>query len=149
MFPTEDAVSRFAADMIADTTIFAPAGPCKVELVQAPFTPGLDTSSLTVTPATFTGSTPIAAGVPPHQLFQDPFTGDWFLQFKEPLGGWHWVTGDAVGLPQTIYGWVLLDAAGAACYGSELFATPIVLTAGGQGIDIPQVRYRLPAVPLT
>jgi len=134
-----------AALIAADTGTLAPAADkVRVHLIMAEFAPGLQTDFAALTPATFTGSTFKEAGVGTQQMYVDPETGEYVVQLLEPVGGWHWQATDAVNLPQTIYGWAVTDHTDGDTYGSDLFDTPIILTASGQGLNIGTVQFRLP-----
>lgn len=152
MVPTGAVASAWAALIGADTGTLAEATTfVAVHLAKAPFTPAPQLAIGGLTEATFTGATAIHAASAATQVSVDPATGDIIIQVREPAGGWHWATGDAVGLPQTIYGFYLTNAAGTTLLASDLMRsedgtpTPIVLSAAGQGIDIDQVRFRLPS----
>lgn len=143
MTPSREFMDKIAPLVAADTTGLAEATPfVEVVLIKSNFTPGpdLDISSLTV--ADFDGSTPKhAADAGPH-VFTDPATDEQIVQVDPVAGGWHWQTTGVTNLPQTIYGWIITDSAGAGLHGSELFPDPILLQITGQGVDIPAVRFR-------
>src|SRR5262245_40946180 len=136
MVGTNTILDRLAALLQTDATTLAPAaGGVKVHLASAAFTPSPTLTIAGLTEATFTGYTALVAGTGSQQEFLDPVTGNRVVQLNEPAGGWHWATTGAVGLPQTIYGFYVTDNGTTALYGSQLFPTPITLTAAGQGID--------------
>jgi len=149
MVPTTVITDSITDLIAADVANLAAAAAKHVHLIMAPFTPGPGTDFTALTPATFTGSTALNAAAGAQQSFQDGATQRRVVQLIEPVGGWHWVTGDAVNLPQTIYGFAVTDLANAVTFGSEVFPTPIVLTAGGQAIDIAQVRFTQSLSPLS
>jgi hypothetical protein len=149
MTPGQTLLSRLGALLSADATTLASATlAVKVHLAQAAFTPGLGLTPASFTEATFVGYAPILGATGPQQNFIDPLTGYQTIQLGEPLGGWHWIVGTAVGLPQTIYGWWVADNGNANVYGSGLFPTPFILSAPGQGIDIPILRWQIPPTAL-
>lgn len=150
MIPGQSLINQLVALLSADATTLAPASSAnKVHLAQAAFTPAASLTVAGLTEATFTGYAALLAGVSTQQVFFDPATGNTILQILEPAGGWHWKTTAATGLPQTIYGYYLTDNGTTTVYGSALFTTPIVLNGSGQGIDIAQVRFTFPPVPMT
>lgn len=132
----------------ADTTKLASATALKVHLIQAPFTPGADTSFGDLTEATFTGATAKSPATGAQQAFFDPVAGSWVVQLTEPAGGWHWVTTDAVSLPQTVYGYAVTNGAGSVTFGSALLDNPVNLVASGDAVDIGFLRFTLPISPL-
>lgn len=140
--PTQTLLNRLNALLAADTTTLAPAaGGVKVHLAQNSFAPSLSLGLASLTEASFTGYAALLAAVGTQQSFQDPTTGNGIVQLIEPLGGWHWASSAATGLPQTIYGFYVTDNGTATLYGAALFSSPVTLTAQGQGIDVAQVRF--------
>lgn len=59
-----------------------------------------------------------------------------------PSGDLIWETTDAVGLPQTIFGFALLNHAGTALLAAETFPEPIELTEAGQIITVDKLAIR-------
>lgn len=149
MVPTSLFANTINALLAANTAQLAAAAVKNVTLLKANFTPGPGTDYSTLTPADFTGSTAKTSPSGAQQAFVDGATGRQVVQLIEPVGGWHWVTTDAVNLPQTIYGFVLTNDDNSETYGSELLPTPIVLTAAGQAVDLDQVRFVVANTPLS
>lgn len=146
MVPTSVLELSIGTAMGADTTKLAEATPfVAIHLAKAAFTPSRELVLSDLTEATFDGYGALHAASAATQVFIDPATGDQIVQCREPAGGWHFVSTGVTGLPETIYGYYLTDAAGAVLYASEVFDTPVEITASGQGVDIGQVRLRLPA----
>lgn len=142
MIPTSVISEQIVDLLAADTTTLAPAlNGCKVHLIKAPFTPGPTTDLASLTPATFTGSTPLVAGTGTQQVFVDPVTSLRILQLLEPAGGWHWACTVDPSPSETIVGYCVTDNAGTTTYGSALLPAPITINAAGQGIDLPQIRF--------
>lgn len=102
-----------------------------------------------LTPATFTGSTPIAGATGAQQTGIDPVTQEQIVTIKEPVGGWRWATTNTVNLPQTIYGFALYDSTLATLLGAALLPAPITLTAAGQEINLGAVQMRFVLRPLS
>lgn len=122
----------------------------KVRLVIADFTPNENMAYADLTVATFTGSTALAAALGAQQDGLDPITGDQVVTMVEPLGGWRWITVDAVNLPQTVYGWALCDEIGPpVLLALGKFPEPIALTIAGQEIRIPSVNFRINQQPIS
>lgn len=137
-------LDRLATILSTDTGSLAPAaGGVKVHLASAPFNPAPSLLLAGLTEATFQGYAALLAATGAQMEFVDPVTGNRVVQLQEPAGGWHWATTGAVGLPMTIYGIYVTDNGVTVLYGSQLFSTPVVLTASGQGIDQGQVRFQL------
>jgi hypothetical protein len=138
-----------ASLLAADTTSLAAATALKVHLATAAFTPAPTLIPGNFTEATFAGYAALLAGVGNAQVFFDPATGNKVIQLLEPAGGWHWATSSAVGLPQTVFGYYVTDNASAVVWGSGLITPNVVLTATAQGVDVPQMRFTLPPIPLS
>jgi len=118
------------------TDLMNPASPNLLKLVNAPFTPTGSLVYADLSWATFDGSDPIAnASGAPNVVF-DPDTGQWGLVMKEPAGGFTWIVGDAGGLPETIYGYALVNSDEDTLLASALLPSPIVLTATGQFVQL-------------
>jgi len=144
VIPVKDFITAAGVAIGADTSWLAqPTTFVAVALIKLPFTPSPARVLGDLTLADFTGSTPLHAASAATQVTSDPFSGSVVLQVREPAGGWHWVTGDAVNLPQTIYGYALLSSDLATLIATAALNTPIPLTGAGQGIDIGQVRVVL------
>jgi len=131
----------------ADTATLNPGVGDEVEimLVQNDFAPAESLVLADVTLANFAGSTAIAAAAGAQPVLADPGTNDAIMDIKMPAGGFRWETTALTNLPQTIYGYVLMDSAHTVVYASERFTSPITLTAVNQRIDIGQPTITLPA----
>lgn len=150
MIPTQDMLDSVATEIATDTTILAAALFLTVALVAAPFVPGAGLLVGSLVLASFTGSTPKANTTAVMLKYTDPATTEWLIEVPPPVGGWHWqVVTNVTNLPQTIYGYALLDSTGAILYGTALLPAPRLLTAIGQGIDLPPVNFRLNAQALS
>jgi len=150
MLGTLALADRLGVLLGADTVSLAePTTFVKVHLAMEPFTPSLGLSVGDLVEATFTGYAEKSASDAATQVFKDPNSGEQVMQVKEPAGGWHWQTGGGFVGPQTIYGYYLTDMAGTILWASELLPEPVVLITAGQGVDVDQVRVKLPLVPLT
>lgn len=142
MTPGNAIISDIPVLLAADAgTIASATLACKVKLVKAPFTPSPTLVPADVTVADFDGSTPITCATGAQNSGNDPLTGNYFTEMKIPVGGWRWTVSGTTNLPETIYGFVLEDNAGAIVYGSALFPTPITLSSVGQVIEIPSIRF--------
>lgn len=136
--------------LAADAGSFAPAVSAnKIALVMAAFTPNEDLTLGDLTLADFAGSTPLAGSTGAQLASVDPATDEQLITIKEPLGGWRWVTTALTNLPQTIYGYALVDSTIAAMYGVQALDVPITLTAVGQSIDLGAVVLRINQQPIS
>lgn len=138
-------------DMLAsELPLAGVAATNKVRLIIADFTPDEGMVFADITSADFTGSTPLAAALGAQQVGIDPLTGDQIVTMVEPLGGWRWITTDAVNLPQSVYGYALCDEVGApVLLGVAKFDTPIPLTEAGQEVRIPSVQFTIAQQPMS
>lgn len=142
--------------LAADTTSFANGVnadlPGHVILIKEAFTPSpdIDPLALQAIEADFTGYTTggISSSTGTQNTAMDPLTSDYLLQLKQPAGGFRWETTGTTNLPQTIYGYAVLDLDTPRCYWSALFDTPVVLTAQNQTVQVdqPQLAFSLAGV---
>lgn len=136
--------------LAADAGSFAPAVSAnKVALIMAPFSLNEDLTAGALTLATFTGATPIAGSTGAQLTGLDPATFEQLITIKEPVGGWRWVTTNTVNLPQTIYGFALLDSTLATLLGVGMLTVPITLTDTGQVIDLGSITMRIQLQPIS
>lgn len=136
--------------LAADAGSFAPAVSAnKVALIQAPFSANEDLVVGDLTLATFTGATPIAGATGAQQVGTDPATNQQIITIKEPLGGWRFITTALTNLPQTIYGYALLDSTLATLLGVQVLSTPITLTEVGQQINLGTVALTIQPTPIS
>lgn len=144
MNPTQVMLDSVATAIASDATVLANPLFVKVFLVKAPFVPGPNLTVADLTPADFAGSAALANTTAVILQYKDPLTGEWIVEVPPPVGGWHWQTTSGVtNLPQTIYGFACVDNTSAILYGTQLLPTPLLLNGNGQGIDLPNVNFRL------
>jgi len=145
------ALREKAAQLLAaDATTLAPATDENTMcLIMANFNPTESSVVADLTLATFDGSTPIdcETGTQPEGL--DPVSSAAIITIAPPIGGWRWETTGITNLPQTIYGRALMNDDQTELYALEKFATPIVLTAINQVINLPPATLTLAANSLT
>lgn len=150
MQPSQALANSASTLVAADTTNLAAATAVKLHLAAATFTPSLSLTVASFTEATFTGYAPLAAGATGTQVqFFDPATNNSIVEVKAPAGGWFFKTTASTGLPQTIFGSYLTDNGSANLLGSQLLTPSVTLTATGQGVEIPTVRFTFPPSPMT
>lgn len=144
MTPTQVMLDSVATAVATDTAVLANALFLKVFLVKAAFTPGNNLVVSDLTPADFAGSTPLANTSATILKYKDPATGEWIVEVPAPAGGWHWQTTSGVtNLPQSIFGWAVVDNTSAILYGTALLPAPLLLNSLAQGVDLPSVSFRL------
>ena len=129
--------------LAADTATLASVVANKLHLNMNNATPSEQSVLADFTEASFTGHTAISvtAGTQPEGL--NPGTNDSRIDLSPPVGGFRWQCTALTLLPQTIYGFYLTDNAGVVLLAAEKLATPIVLTAVGQVIDLGDVKLTL------
>jgi hypothetical protein len=132
------AIATLLAD---DTATLAAVVPPKVHLAKAAFVPGPSLDPATLTEADFDGYTAKAITAGSQDVYTDPTTGLITVELKAPVGGWHWALTGITNLPQTIYGWYVLDSAGTVLYGSGLVPSPITLQLATDAFDIPNQLF--------
>lgn len=135
--------------LAADVAVLAPVSANKIALVMGAFVPDENLVLSGLTLATFTGSTPLAGVSGAQEVGVDPVTGQQVITINTPAGGWRWITGDAVNLPQTIYGYALVDNAAAVLLGMDLLVTPVSLTGAGQVVDLGTVNLSIVLQPIS
>lgn len=136
MFASQALRDKAMALLAADASTLAPvANNIYLALVKGPFVPSEALAFADITLADFDGSTAIGVtlGTQPEAL--QPGTLDSVIDLSPPVGGFRWVTTGLTNLPQTIYGYVLLDHAKTTILASALFTSPIVLTIAGERVD--------------
>lgn len=150
MFATKALRQQAMKLLAADATTLAPAALANViALVMNEIAPGEALTFADLVLATFDGSTPIAVGVGTQSTAENPFTGAEVISLKQPVGGFRWETTGVTNLPQTIYGFALLNDAVDTLLAADLLDAPITLTAVDQLIDIGAPELQLPANTIT
>lgn len=149
MLPVKAVRLQLGELLAADATTLAPAMSAnKIALVQSAFVPSETLVIGDLTLATFDGSTAKAGATGTQQVGNSPATGDQIITITEPIGGWRWETTGVTNLPQTIYGFALIDNAGAVLLGTALLPTPLTLQEAGQEINLGAVQMTMVLQPL-
>jgi len=134
---------KMAQLLAADAATLAPAADGNmVVLIKAAFTPTEITALADLTLADFDGSTEIECGIGTQPEGLDPNNSDAIISILPPAGGFRFETTGVTNLPQTIYGFALLNNALTVLYGCEQLDTPVVLTGVNQVIELPNVNFR-------
>lgn len=140
MQPSLAIIDSLAELVASDVNFLAEAAVKRVHLMLSAFTPSPEYEFDPLEEATFDGYANLTAPAGAQQFFTNPITGERVVQLIEPVGGWHWLTTGTTDLPQTIFGFVVTDAASAVTHGSALLDTPVTLQAVGEAVDLDQVR---------
>lgn len=145
MTPSRVIFDAIANLLAADPGTLSAATAMHVHLIIAAFTPNLDTDFSLLTPATFTGSTPIDVTPGDQAVYYDAVTGLLTIELLEPAGGFHWDCTVDPATPETVYGIAVTDTADAVLIGSMLLDPQPTISAAGQGMDVPFVQLRFDA----
>lgn len=136
-------------DLLAgDIPTLAPAAANKIALVANNFVLDENLVLTDFTLASFTGSTPLAGTAGAQDVGIDPTTQDQVITNIAPAGGWRWECTGAPAVPETIYGYVLLDNAAAVVLAMALLPTPVSIANVGDFIDLGAVTFTFVAQPL-
>jgi len=114
--------------------------------IKSPYTPeiGLLLGDIELADFTPVGDLQITQSAVPNASV-DPETGDPMLTVVPPVGGWYWETADAVNLPQLIYGYAVINAAGDTLVAvTDPLPDPITLEAAGESLNAGILTFRLP-----
>jgi len=115
-----------------------------VRPIRSPYTPGIDLEFADLDLSDFDVSTALVQDAVPV-IYSDPATGDIIINLEEPAGGWQWITTALTNLPQQVWGYALLNAAGNSLVAvTEPLVDPLTLSAVGEGIDAGPLTFRVP-----
>ena len=148
MLPMKALRLALGALLAADTSTLAPAVANKIHLAMNNFALNEDLAIGDLTEATFTGATALAGSTGSQEVGVDPRTQQQVVEIKAPVGGYRWITADAVNLPQTIYGFYLTDTTGATLLAAGQLPIPLTLQAAGQFVSIDPVIMTMVVQPL-
>jgi len=137
MIPTQATVDFINSLYANNTTVWgAAANTAMIRLVQAEFVPSAALVTGDLTFATFDGSDAIEIPFGAQTVIRDSVTGRVGILLKEPLGGFHWLCGDTVNLPQTIYGYTVQNIATGNLLWSGLLPESRVISGVGDFVEI-------------
>jgi len=143
MIATRALREKMAQLLAADTATLAPATDANlVCLVMATFTPSEQTVAADLTLATFDGSDPIAVELATQEEGLDPLTADAIITLGPPAGGFRWESTGTTDLPQTIYGFALMNEAMTVLLGCQTLPEPVTITAINQVINAGNLNFR-------
>ena len=148
MLPTKAMRLKLGTLLAADDTGLAHEDELLVQLIKEDFVKAETLAIGDLVVADFTGHNPIEAGGVAPTVGLDPATDAQRITIQDPVGGWRWVTGDAVNLPQTIYGYALKSAAG-VLLATEKLPDPVTLNAAGQEVVIGAVQLKINEEPVS
>lgn len=150
MLPTKAIRLQLGELLVADATTLAPAANAnKIVLVTNTFTENESKVIGDFTPATFTGSTPLAGATGAQQAGVDPLTGDQVLTILPPAGGYRWECTAAPATPEEITGYILVDNGSTTLLAMKKLAQSVVITNVGDFVDLGTVTMRMVAGPLS
>jgi len=150
MLPMKAVRLQLGTLLAANAATLAPASDANViALVMAPFTNDENLLVGDLTFATFTGSDPIEGATGTQTTGIDPVTLAQVIEIKPPLGGYRWETTDTVNLPQTIYGYALLNNDLSTLLAVQLLDEPITLQDADQFIDVDSATLTFVQQPVS
>jgi hypothetical protein len=149
MIPTRALREKAMQLLAADAATLAPAVLENVIiLVMNDIAPSEETVVGDLDEATFDGYAALdcALGTQPEGL--DPANNDSLVDILPAAGMFRWETSGVTNLPQTIYGFALLDSTKATLLACERFEDPVTLTAVNQRVEVgtPQLRQQANSV---
>jgi len=149
MLPTKALRLALGDLLAADVATLAPVAANKIALVINNFVMDETLPLGAFTLATFTGSTPKAGAAGAQQVGSDPATQDQVITILAPVGGWRWECTVAPAAPETIFGYILTDNAGAVLLGMQLLDVPVTIVNATDFIDLGSVPMRFVVQPLS
>lgn len=136
---TDVTFARIAALLAADSVSFSssPDG-LHVRLFKSPITPtgSMDTATFASHFADFDGGNALAAEDGDANVAVDGGNGNNSVELVPPLGGFRWSVSGSDNLPQTIYGYVVMNTGETVVLFADLLPAPITLTGVGQVIEL-------------
>lgn len=143
MIPTKSLRNACMELLAADVATLAPVAGNKIALYTNNGTPSENSVLADFTLATFTGSTPKEAtpGTQPEGYV--PTTGDSKIDISPPVGGFRFECTAAPTPPQTVYGYIMTDNAGAVYLAGQRFPAPITIANVGDAIEIGNLSLTL------
>lgn len=142
MIPSTVIQDAIVSLLATDAATLASLTAMHVHLAVSPFVPTPSLDPTTITEASFPGYAALDPTAGAQLFYVDPLDGLLTIEFKEPVGGWHFQTTGTPTPPQTVYGWYVTDSTDAILYGSALLTTPVPLTATGQGLNLPTITFK-------
>lgn len=149
MIPQNNLISEIPALLAADTTTLAPATANVIILYQNNVAVSPNTVMADLTEATFQGYAAIPGASGPQLTVLDPSTGQWVIVIKAPAGGYIFVCTGLSNVPQTIYGYALVDHTKTTLLGVQPFPAPIRINTILDFVDAGQPTFTLLAQPLS
>lgn len=136
------AITRLASDT---ATLAQAVNENVMQLVKNDIIPSEDLVIGDVELADFDGSAALDVVLGTQPTGFEPGTDDSIIHIEPAAGTWRWETTGLTNLPQTIYGWVLMNAAKDTVLASGKFETPLDLTIVNQVVEVDDNQLALPA----
>jgi hypothetical protein len=141
MVPSTFIQNQISKLLANDTASLAAATAMKVHLANAPFTPAHDMLPSSMSEATFPGYAAKAVTIGPQASYIDATTGLVIVELEAPIGGWSFLSTTAPTTPETIYGYYVMDNAGAQIMGTALLDVPVTISSANQGFDLGEIKF--------
>jgi hypothetical protein len=137
--------------LLADDTVTWENGgdPLQIWLVQNNVNYDKATVVGDLTAANFSTYAPVDIDPTTVEQGLDPLNNDSIIDVRAGGTPWRWEVTSTSNLPQTIFGFALVNTAGTLYFAGESFATPIVLNAVGQQISVTLAQLRMAAGAMT
>ena len=149
MLPIRDIRVSIGELLAADVAFLAAVAANKVALIVAPFAQSEILVFADLTFATFTDSAPKAGVAGTQQSGIRPGVGDQVITILAPAGGWRFECTVAPGVAETVFGFALLDNAGAVLLGTSILPSTVTIAAIGDFIDLGAVEMVINAAPIS
>jgi len=150
MLPVKALRLSLGETLAADPATLAPVAlGNKIALVANAFTEDENLDIPDFTLATFTGSAPKVLGTGTQPVGLDPATGEQIITMLEPAGGLRWECTATPATPENIFGFILMDNAGAVLLAMHAFPTPITISEAGQEINLGAATLILVLQPMS
>lgn len=128
------------ADLRSNMTTLVPFdAPMTLTPIMEPFVATDDLDLATLVPATFTGSAAKTSGSP--DVYYDSVLDRECIRLPDPLGGWAWQPTNGVNLPQTIYGFLVIDDA--ADRMASFNIAPVLLSSVLDAVILGSVEFTM------
>jgi len=137
MIPSNSIIGKINADLAGSEDLWGSIAPnAKIMLVINNFVPNPGITLGDLTPATFTGSSPILIPFAPQNVVLDNQTGRPGISFKEPVGGYKFICTATPGAPEVVYGWAVIDADETFVMFTDVLTVPITIANIGNFVEL-------------
>ena len=149
MIPSKNLVGTMMDLLAADTGTLAPATANKMVLFKNNIVPNENTVYADLTLADFSGYADKSGIAGAQTRGVDPATGDQLIIIGAPVGGYIYECTGMVNVPQTIYGYALVDHTNTTLIAVQTLPTPVTIAAPGNIIDLGNPKLTQVAQPLS